>query len=346
MRVSVVTNEEAFAGHRARFRLPLSLVDAGTAEAAEYVERPMGGELRINEPMSRHTSWRAGGRAERAYLPADLDDLVLYLRTLPREEPVLMVGLGSNLLIRDGGLRGTVILTHWALRELRLGGATDGGTAIYAQAGVPSPKVARFAALNELGGAEFLAGIPGTVGGALAMNAGCYGGETWEIVTAVQTIDRAGRVRARSRDDYDIGYRHVSLKASAAGQGSPFIAHSEEWFLSATFRLPGGNGAASRARITELLKRRIATQPLSQPNAGSVFRNPPGDYAARLIEACGLKGKAIGGARISERHANFIVNEGGASAADIEALIVLAERSVLEKFGVVLEREVRIVGEK
>jgi UDP-N-acetylmuramate dehydrogenase len=284
--------------------------------------------------MAHHTSWRAGGSADFAYLPADVDDLAACLRALPPHEPVLVVGLGSNLLVRDGGLRGTVILTHWALREIGPGSAVADGAEIHAQAGVPSPKVARFAALNGLKGAEFLAGIPGTVGGALAMNAGCYGGETWEIVARVQTIDRAGEIRNRGRDDYEIAYRHVSLKAEG-----------EEWFISATFRLPRGRGAESRAMITELLKQRIATQPLDRPNAGSVFRNPPGDYAARLIEACGLKGRAIGGARISAKHANFIVNEGKARAADIEALILLAERSVLEKFGVALEREVRIVGE-
>jgi UDP-N-acetylmuramate dehydrogenase len=307
----------------------------------------MRGELRSNEPMSRHTSWRAGGSADHAYLPADLDDLVACLRALPPEEPVLVVGLGSNLLVRDGGLRGTVILTHWALRELGLGSAIAGGAEIHAQAGVPGPKVARFAALNDLQGAEFLAGIPGTVGGALAMNAGCYGAETWEIVARVQTIARTGEIRNRGRDEYEIAYRHVRLKAEDDTHHSSLVTrHSEEWFISATFRLPRGRGAESRARITELLKRRIATQPLERPNAGSVFRNPPGDYAARLIEACGLKGRAIGNARISAKHANFIVNEGGARAADIEALILLAEQSVREKFGVVLEREVRIVGEK
>jgi UDP-N-acetylmuramate dehydrogenase len=316
----------------------------------------MRGESRQNEPMSRHTSWRAGGGADHAFLPADLDDLATCLRALPPDEPVLVVGLGSNLLVRDGGLRGTVILTHWALREIALGSPIAGGAEIHAQAGVPSPKVARFAALNDLEGAEFLAGIPGTVGGALAMNAGCYGGETWEIVARVQTIDRAGEIRSRGRDEYEIAYRHVRLKDERGRMNvesdeklhpSSFILHpSEEWFISATLRLPRGRGTESRARITELLKRRIATQPLDRPNAGSVFRNPPGDYAARLIEACGLKGKAIGGARISSKHANFIVNEGGARAADIEALILLAERSVLEKFGVVLEREVRIVGDR
>ncbi len=290
------------------------------------------GEERRREPMARHTSWRAGGAAERSYAPADLDDLVAFLRGLPSSEPVHMVGLGSNLLVRDGGLRGTVIFTHWALRGLRL----PAPGRIQADAGVASPKVARFAALHELAGAEFLAGIPGTVGGALAMNAGCYGGETWNIVESVTTIDRGGKVRSRMPGEYEVAYRHVRLKG-----GGP----SEEWFVGATFRLPPGSAADSRAKITELLKQRIATQPLGEPNAGSVFRNPKGNYAARLIEACGLKGRAVGGAEISGKHANFIVNRGNARAADIEALIQLAERAVKEEFGVALEREVRIVGE-
>ena len=290
------------------------------------------GEARRREPMARHTSWRAGGVAERSYAPADLEDLVAFLRRLPSSEPVHMVGLGSNLLVRDGGLSGTVIFTHWALRGLRL--AAPGR--IHAESGVASPKVARFAALHELARAEFLAGIPGTVGGALAMNAGCYGGETWNIVESVTTIDRGGKVRTRAPSDYEVAYRHVRLKG-----GGP-----EEWFVSATIKLPSGSAAESRAKITELLKQRIATQPLGEPNAGSVFRNPKGNYAARLIEACGLKGRAIGGAEISRKHANFIVNLGDARAADIEALIDLAERSVKEKFGVALEREVRIVGDE
>jgi UDP-N-acetylmuramate dehydrogenase len=255
---------------------------------------------------------------------------------------VHMVGLGSNLLVRDGGLSGTVIFTHWALRGLRL--AAPGR--IDAEAGVASPKVARFAALHELARAEFLAGIPGTVGGALAMNAGCYGGETWSIVESVTTIDRGGKVRTRTPSDYEVAYRHVQLKAEGGRRKAEVPLPSEEWFVGATLKLPPGSAADSRAKITELLKQRIATQPLGEPNAGSVFRNPKGAYAARLIEACGLKGRAIGGAEISRKHANFIVNRGDARAADIEALIELAERSVREKFGVALEREVRIVGDE
>ena len=177
------------------------------------------------------------------------------------------------------------------------------------------------------------------------MNAGCYGSETWDIVAHVLTVDRTGKTRARTREDYEIDYRSVRLKAEGGGRKAEDPHSSEEWFVAASFRLKRGSGAESRSKITELLKRRIATQPLGEPNAGSVFRNPKGDYAARLVEACGLKGRVIGDAKISDKHANFIVNRGGARAADIEALILLAERSVKEKFGITLEREVRIVGE-
>lgn len=305
------------------------------------------GELRHDESMARHVSWRAGGCAARTYRPADLADLQEFLRTLPPSEPVYFVGLGSNLLVRDGGLRGTVVFTHWALRGLRLDADRN---EIYAEAGLPTPKIARFAAMHGMEGAEFLAGIPGTVGGALAMNAGCYGGETWDIVSRVHTIDREGELHERTPAQYAISYRTVLLKlragASAATGPSAVIPRMlEEWFVAAAFRLVSGDGAASRERIRELLRRRIATQPLDQPNAGSVFRNPAGEFAARLIEACGLKGHAIGGAMISPKHANFIVNRGNASAFDIEALIALAQRAVSEKFGIALEREVRIIGE-
>ncbi len=288
----------------------------------------MAESIHFREPMARHVSWRAGGPADRCFVPADLEQLSGFLRTLSPQEPVLFVGLGSNLLVRDGGFRGTVILMH----QPKLAPATREGL-VYAQAGVASPKVARFAALQHLSGAEFMAGIPGTVGGALAMNAGCYGSETWDIVARAVTIDRRGTVRERPRGDFDVGYRHCS-------------APREEWFVGAYFQLQPGDGEASRARIKELLARRIATQPLQLPNAGSVFRNPPGDHAARLIESCGLKGLQRGGARVSEKHANFIVNpDGAASAADIEWLILEVKKTVMEKTGVDLVPEVRIVGD-
>ena len=290
----------------------------------------MADTFQFREPMARHVSWRAGGTADRLFASPDLEGLAAFLRSLPKGEPLLFVGLGSNLLVRDGGFRGTVILTHSAKKNARM----DGGR-IYADAGVASPKVARFAATHHFVGAEFLAGIPGTVGGALAMNAGCYGGETLDIVQQVLTIDRNGELRERKKAEYEIGYRHCRLRPA-----------NEEWFVAAWFELKKGDGEASRARIKELLARRIASQPLQLPNAGSVFRNPPGDHAARLIESCGLKGLARGGARVSEKHANFIVNpDGAASAADIEGLILQVRKTVLERTGVELVPEVRIVGE-
>lgn len=303
-----------------------------TEPAQFIVEAPAGlrGTLRHNVDMSRHVSWRAGGRVERMYQPADLDDLAVFLRTLTTDEPVLAVGLGSNLLVRDGGMRGTVLLLHAALNELRI--EPDG--LIYAQAGVPGAKLARFAALHNLSGAEFFAGIPGTLGGMLAMNAGCYGSETWEVVARVQVMDRTGVLHERVPAEYDIAYRRV-------------VAHSadEEWFVGAWLHLPAGDGEIARQQIKELLNKRIASQPLNLPNAGSVFRNPPGDHAARLIEQCGLKGRQIGGARVSEKHANFIVNTGEATAADIENLIGEVQATVQQKTGIELHPEVRIIGE-
>lgn len=282
----------------------------------------------FREPMARHVSWRAGGHADRFFVPRNVEGLSAFLRGLPSNEAILFVGLGSNLLVRDGGFRGSVVLTHQPKMRPEM---RDG--LVYAEAGVASPKVARFAALQHLCGAEFLAGIPGTIGGALAMNAGCYGGETWDIVKKVLTVDRLGGLHERQKPEYEIGYRHCRGPA-------------HEWFVGAWFALRQGDGEESRARIKDFLARRIATQPLQLPNAGSVFRNPPGDHAARLIEACGLKGLQRGGARVSEKHANFIVNpEGAASAADIEWLILEVKKRVLEKTGVDLTPEVRIVGE-
>lgn len=297
------------------------------------------GELRRDEPMSKHVTWRAGGIAARAYLPADCEDLAEFMRRLPEDEPVCFVGLGSNLLVRDGGFRGTVILMHKTRAAIRLEPSPTGTLpCVYAEAGVASPKLARFAAEHAMEGAEFLAGVPGTVGGALAMNAGCYGSETWEFVERVRTIARPGALRERARADFDIGYRRVALKDARLG--------GDEWFADAWFRFRAGDAPRAKKRIRELLSQRVATQPLNHPNAGSVFRNPPNDHAARLIEACGLKGFAIGGARISEKHANFIVNpDGRASAADIEALIDHARRTVVERFGIELVPEVRIIGE-
>ncbi|MGD9788018.1 MAG: UDP-N-acetylmuramate dehydrogenase [Sulfuricellaceae bacterium] len=300
------------------------------------------GELRLNEPMARYTTWKAGGAAERLYVPADLADLGLLLKSLPADEAVTIVGLGSNLLVRDGGIRGTVVVLHGALTALRL--ESDGR--LYAEAGVPDAKVARFASRHGLVGAEFLAGIPGTVGGALAMNAGCYGAETWQVVDEVLTLGRDGELRRRCGSDYDIGYRHVQLKVDGEEGGVESHPCREEWFAAAWFKLRPGDGEGARRQMKALLEKRSASQPLHLPNAGSVFRNPAGDFAGRLIEACGLKGKRLGGAQISEKHANFIVNVGGATAADIEGLIELARQTVAKECGVELVSEVKIIGVK
>ncbi len=292
------------------------------------------GVLKNEEPMARHVSWRAGGVAKRAYWPADRDDLVAFLKAQREDELIHVVGLGSNLLVRDGGLEGTVVFTHGLLNVLEERTHADGITRIFAEAGVASPKVARHAARASLEGGEFLAGVPGTVGGALAMNAGCYGSETWEFVESVTTVDRQGVVRERMPSDYDIGYRHVALRDG-----------NEEWFTSAIFKFRPGSEVAAKARITEWLKRRVATQPLRQPNAGSTFRNPDSDHAGRLVEACGLKGFTVGGAQVSPKHANFVVNLGGATAGDIEAVVRHMHDTVLAKTGVDLVQEVRVIGE-
>jgi UDP-N-acetylmuramate dehydrogenase len=270
--------------------------------------------------------------AARAYFPADLADLAAFFRQMRFDEPTLIVGLGSNLLVRDGGYDGTVVFTHGVLNVLR---REPDGT-IYAEAGVASPKLARFTVNEGLAGAEFLAGIPGTFGGALAINAGCFGAETWAVVDRVLMLTRQGELIERRRDDFEIGYRRVGLKNA-----------TDEIFAAAWLRLSAGDAETGRKRIRELLEKRMVSQPLDLPNAGSVFRNPPGDYAARLIEAAGMKGITEGGARVSEKHANFIVNpEGRAGAAEIEMLIGRIQLAVREKFGIELIREVRIVGEK
>ena len=303
---------------------------------APPLHAPLRGTLRRDEPMAKHVSWRAGGVARTFYQPADVDDLRAFLATLPHDEAILFVGLGSNLLVRDGGFAGTVVFTHHALTgiETQPRGLTPGRASVAAGAGVPLPHVARFVAKHGGAGAEWMAGVPGTVGGALAMNAGCYGGETWAHVVAVRTVDRSGALHVRTAADFEVGYRHVVPRPAR-----------EEWFVAGTFAFERGEEAVAMARMKSLLSKRVASQPLNQPNAGSVFRNPPGDHAARLIESCGLKGFSIGKAQVSTKHSNFIVNLGGARAADIEGVIDHVEAEVLARTGVRLVREVRIVGE-
>lgn len=284
-------------------------------------------EVLRDEPMAKHTSWRVGGPADVYFRPASRESLLAFLQSLDGRTPVLWVGLGSNLLVRDGGVRGVVISTAGVLDDLdHLGhGLVEAG------AGVPCTVLARRCAAWRIGPAEFFAGIPGTIGGALAMNAGAFGGETWNCVRTVETVDRHGAVHRRESSEYRVAYREVRRPA-------------EEWFLAARFQFDPARPTESE-RVRALIRDRQVKQPLGLPSCGSVFRNPPGDYAGRLIEAAGLKGFRLGGAQVSEKHANFIINTGQATAADIEGLIGHVREVVAERLGVELIPEVHIVGE-
>jgi len=286
------------------------------------------GRLRRQELLAKHTTWRVGGPAEWFYEPADVDDLAVFLAQVPSEIPVFWLGLGSNLLVREGGLRGVVILTAGRLTAL----TQIAEDKLYVQAGVSSAKVARYAAHRGLQGSEFLAGIPGTLGGALAMNASAWGGTTWSLVREVETLDRWGNRHHRQISDYQVGYRQV--------MGPP-----DEWFVAATLQLTPHPIAENLASIRALLAKRRETQPLGLPSGGSVFRNPVGDYAARLIEQAGWKGCCVGDACVSQKHANFIINTKAATARQIETLIEQIKNSVQQHYGVTLMPEVHIVGE-
>jgi len=278
-------------------------------------------------PLAPRTAWRVGGSARRLCVVRTREEFLVALSSLRPEEPLLVLGLGSNLLVRDGGFEGAVIVTT-GLRAL-----VREGPRIRAEAGLPCPTLARRLARWGLSGGEFLAGIPGTVGGALRMNAGCFGNETWERVEAVETVDRSGVLRRRRAAEVSVGYRTVGLG-------------EDEYVLAADLVFVPAEPGDVRARLESFLARRRESQPLTEPNAGSVFLNPPGAHAARLIEDAGLKGYAVGGARVSERHANFIVTSPGARARDVEDLIRHVRETVLARSGVRLETEVRIVGEE
>ncbi|MEM6405624.1 MAG: UDP-N-acetylmuramate dehydrogenase [Pseudomonadota bacterium] len=288
---------------------------------------PNHGILRQQVTLARYTSWRVGGPARQLYQPTDEADLSRFLARLPTDEPLLWLGLGSNLLVRDAGFAGTVIALHGRLAQFEIT-----GTQLHVGAGAACARVARAAARAGLAGATFLAGIPGTIGGALAMNAGAFGGETWECVQQVRTIDRQGVCREQAADAFQVAYRQVNKPADMG-------------FLGATLQFRPGEATQEQARIRELLQQRSTNQPTGKPSGGSTFRNPPGDFAARLIEACGLKGYQIGGAQVSVKHANFILNTGTATAWDIEHLIMYLQTEVRRQQGVLLQPEVHIIGE-
>ncbi len=286
------------------------------------------GELRRDEPMSKHTSWRVGGLADSYYIPADLEDLQYFLSTLDVSMPITWVGLGSNMLVRDGGIRGVVIAPLGGLKQHEL----VEPNLVYAQCGLSSSKLARFCQKHHLSGADYLAGIPGTVGGALTMNAGAFGHETWNLVEQVTMINRQGELIERNADEFETGYRRVQLP-------------EHEWFVAAWFRLSETKNEEDM-EIRQLLQKRNDSQPIGLPSCGSVFKNPPGKHAAKLIETAGLKGHCIGAACVSVKHANFIISNAQTRASDIEELIAFIQKTVEQKFDVLLETEVRIVGEK
>jgi UDP-N-acetylmuramate dehydrogenase len=254
------------------------------------------GRLLVQQPLAPYTSWRVGGPADLVYIPADIADLRSFLQQLPPALPLFWLGLGSNTLVRDEGIEGAVIITQGGLSAL----TQVEPMLVRAEAGVSCAQLARFSARLALQNLEFMAGIPGTVGGALAMNAGCYGGETWQWVTAVETINRQGEQKIRPASHFKSSYRHVQRPES-------------EWFVAGYFQLSPGDKTASLEKIRQLLEKRNSSQPTNLPNCGSVFRNPPGNFAARLIEECGLKGLKRGGAAVSKKHANFIVKKLGLS---------------------------------
>tara|TARA_B110000238_G_scaffold158419_1_gene171656 strand:- start:973 stop:1854 length:882 start_codon:yes stop_codon:yes gene_type:complete len=274
-------------------------------------------------------SWKVGGRAEQFLICDEKEILASLMRRKKIKLPITFVGLGSNLLVRDGGIKGTVIVMHGGLRKIN-----DDEGLIYSEAGVSCSKLSKFSAKKGLADSAFFSGIPGTIGGALAMNAGCYGSETWDYVSKVLIINLNGDQVERNKSDFDISYRQVINK------------NKDEFFLAAWFKFPKGNKEQSEKRIKELLAHRKETQPLNWPTAGSTFRNPKGNFAARLIEDCGLKGYKIGGAQVSEKHANFIINLGNASALDIEKVITYIQKVVFEQKKIQLLREIRIIGEK
>lgn len=287
------------------------------------------GTLRTEAPLRDYSSWRVGGAAEYLYIPKNVVDLAALTRVIPLETPILYLGLGSNILIREGGIPGWVIVTQGGLQEIEW---QEEGI-VRVEAGVACATLARMSARRGLEGAEFLAGIPGTLGGALRMNAGCFDGQTWDHVLQVEIMDRNGAIHIKTPKDFQIAYREV------------LGLRSDEWFVAATFQFEMGKKEEAFARIHTLLEHRARTQPTGAYNCGSVFRNPPNHFAGQLIEMCELKGCQIGGAFVSPQHANFIINDGTAVSADLEQLIHHIVDCVFQKTGILLQKEVHILGE-
>ena len=284
------------------------------------------GRLTADAPLGPQTWFRAGGPAEVLFRPADVEDLSSFLKALPAEVPVMVLGVGSNIIVRDGGIKGVVI------RLMRgFTGIAVEGNEVVAGAGAPDLNVALTARDHALAGLEFLSGIPGTIGGAFPTNAGAYGGELKDVLISAEAVDRSGTVRTVKAAELGLTYRHSAAPA--------------DWiFTSARLRAMPGDQLAIARRIAEIDGARAETQPRSR-TGGSTFANPEGHKAWELIDRAGCRGLKIGGAQVSEKHTNFLINTGDATAADIEALGEEVRRRVLEKTGVRLEWEIRRIGE-
>ena len=289
------------------------------------VKQFLRGEIRISEPLAKYTSFRIGGPADYYVEPADKEDLVGLVRYIQTNQvPFFIIGNGSNVLISDNGYRGIVINLEGRVNRLGVEGEL-----VIAEAGVRTPRFVDFCIQRSLAGVEMLVGIPGTIGGAVIMNAGAHGGQISDHLVEVEAL-REGTVVRVARDRAEFTYRRSGF--------------ARDVVLEATFRLPRGNREDLMRRRRELLVHRGKTQPLNFPNSGSMFKNPPGTYAAKLIEDAGLKGLRRGDAQISDLHANFFVNRGRATAEDVLELMQIARRTVRDKFDVVLEPEVKLVG--
>jgi UDP-N-acetylmuramate dehydrogenase len=283
------------------------------------------GHVAQNEPLAKYTSMKVGGPADYYVEPADKADVVQLVQYLRQQAiPYLILGRGSNLLVSDEGFRGVVINVEEGLSKVELH-----GDVVLAEAGAKMSKFVEFCIQHEFAGVEMLAGIPGTVGGAIVMNAGAHGGEISDYLIEVEVL-RNDQVQRVKKEDARFAYRTS--------------AFTQDVVLSATFQLPKSNKEELIKRRSEFLRKRNLTQPTNLPNTGSMFKNPRGNYAAKLIEQAGLKGKRVGDAQISKKHANFIVNLGNARAADIMTLIDLAQRTVYQNTGIRLELEVKLVG--
>lgn len=316
-------------------------------DGTEYDVSSIKGEITKNEQLSKHTTWRVGGEAAIYFRPENKEDLQKFLKILKADKThnILWLGLGSNVLIRDKGYNGIIINTVGKLKQIDIGleevVANNKSVLVATESGVSCAKFSREVAKAGLLGAEFYSGIPGSMGGAIAMNAGAFGSECWDKLVYLDTIDSNGDIKRRKKKEFIASYRHITgLKKTQKQQ--------QEWFIKGYFRYPKDSLKAqqTKQKIKQLLEKRNVTQPIQYANAGSVFKNPKGDYAARLIQQSNLKGKKIGGAEVSHKHANFIINRGDASATDIESLIEFIQKTVAEKFSIKLQTEVKIYGEK